>query len=111
SNQTASGDGMWFAYHEDGQPDGVWTASRTAIAGPGSGDDHMNLKALEGDGAGRVYAAVKTSFTAAAAPLIMLLVRDPVSEDWTSYPIARVADCPNPPTLLIDPENRTLQVF
>ncbi|HKG26431.1 MAG TPA: PKD domain-containing protein, partial [Thermomicrobiales bacterium] len=111
SNQTTSADGMWFAYHEDGQPDGVWTASRTAIQGPGSGDDHMNLKALESDGAGRVYAAVKTSFTTAAAPLIMLLVRDPVTEDWTSYTIARVSDCPNRPTLLIDTDHRTLHVF
>jgi PKD repeat protein len=111
SNATAAGDGMWFAFHEDGQPDGVWAASRTAVAGPGSADDHMNLKALESDGGGRVYAAVKTSFTAAAAPLILLLVRDPVTGDWTSYPIARVQDCPNRPTVLIDTENRTLHVF
>src|SRR3954454_17088977 len=111
SNQTTSSDGVWFAYHEDGQPENAWTASRTAIAGPGSGDDHMNLKALESDGGGRVYAAVKTSFTTAAAPQILLLVRDPLMGDWTSYTIARVSDCPNRPILLIDTDNRVLHVF
>ncbi len=111
SNQTSSADAMYFAVHNDGDPDTTWQASRTAIQGPGTADDHINLKSLQSDGSGRVYAAVKTSFTSSAQPLIMLLVRDPASGDWSSYPIARVSDCPNRPIVVIDEENRVLHSF
>jgi PKD repeat protein len=102
---------MYFAVHVDGQPDSTWEASRTAIQGPDSADDHMNLKSLQADGSGRVFAAVKTEFTSSSAPLIMLLVRDPATGDWTSHPIARVAECPNRPIVVIDEENRVLHAF
>jgi PKD repeat protein len=111
SNQTTSADAMYFAVHLDGDPDTTWQASRTAIQGPATADDHMNLKSMATDAGGRVYAAVKTSFTSSSAPLIMLLVRDPASGDWSSYPIARVSDCPNRPIVLIDQENRVLHAF
>ncbi len=111
SNQTTANDAMWFAVHVDGQPDSSWEAARTAIQGSNTADDHMNLKALQTDGSGRVYAAVKTSFTSSAQPLIMLLVRDPASGDWVSYTIARVSDCPNRPLILIDEQNRMLHAF
>jgi PKD repeat protein len=111
SNQTSSSSAMYFAVHVDGQPDSTWEASRTAIQGPDSADDHMNLKSLQADGSGRVFAAVKTEFTSSSAPLIMLLVRDPATGDWTSHPIARVAECPNRPIVVIDEENRVLHAF
>jgi PKD repeat protein len=110
-NQSSANDAMWFAVHHDGDPDTAWDASRTAIQGPNTADDHMNLKSLQTDAGGRVYAAVKTSFTSSTQPLIMLLVRDPVTGDWSSYPIARVSDCPNRPIVLIDEENRVLHAF
>jgi PKD repeat protein len=102
---------MWFSVHVDGQPDTTWEATRAAIQGPETADDHINLKSLQADGSGRVYAAVKTSFDTASAPLIMLLVRDPSTGDWSSYPIARVSDCPNRPIVVIDEENRVLHAF
>lgn len=111
SNQSSASDAMYFSVHVDGQPDTSWASSRTAIQGSGSADDHINLKSLQSDGSGRVYAAVKTSFTTSSAPLIMLLVRDAATGDWSSYPIARVADCPNRPLVLIDEENRVLHAF
>ena len=111
SNQTTANDAMWFAVHNDGQPDTTWSAARTAIQGPNTGDDHINLKSIQADGSGRVYAAVKTSFTSSAQPLIMLLVRDTVTGDWANYPIARVSDCPNRPLVLIDEQNRVLHAF
>ena len=110
-NQTSSNDAMWFAVHVDGQPDTSWQAARTAIQGPNTADDHMNLKSLQSDSSGRVYAAIKTSFTSSAQPLIMLLVRDPASGDWTSYPISRVSDCPNRVIVLIDEQNGILHAF
>ena len=111
SNQATAHDGMWFSVHLDGDPDTAWTAARTAIQGPNTADDHMNLKTLATDNAGRVYAAVKTSFTNDAQPQIMLLVRDPFSGDWGSYPISRVSNCPNRVIVLIDEENRLLHAY
>jgi hypothetical protein len=111
SNQRTSNDAMYFATHRDGQPDTTWEAARTAIQGPGAPDDHVNLKSLQADGSGRVYAAIKTSFTKSAQPLIMLLVRDRSTGNWTSHPIARVSDCANRPMVLIDQENRVLHAF
>lgn len=111
SNQSSANDAMWFAVHQDGQPDMTWQASRTAIQGPNTADDHINLKSLQSDGSGRVYAAVKTSFSNAAQPLIMLLVRDLATGSWSSYPIARVSDCPNRPLVLIDEANKVLHAY
>jgi len=111
SNQTTGGDAMYFSVHVDGDADNAWSISRTAIQGPGTADDHINLKSLLSDQGGRLYAAVKTSFTTATAPLSMLLVRDPATGDWSSYPVARVSDCPNRSIVVIDEENRILHSF
>jgi PKD repeat protein len=111
SNQSSAADAMYFAVHEDGQADAMWSASRTAIQGSGTADDHINLKSLQSDGSGRVFAAVKTSFTTSAAPLVMLLVRELATGNWSSFPIATVADCPNRPIVLVDSENRVLHAF
>ena len=111
SNQASSNDAVFFATHVDGQPDTTWEASRTAIQGPNTSDDHINLKSLQTDGSGRVYAAIKTSFDSSSQPLIMLLVRERSTGNWSSYPIARVSDCPNRPLVLIDEEHRVLHSF
>ena len=110
SNQATAHDAMWFSVHLDRDPDTTWTAGRTAIQGPNSADDHMNFKTLATDSAGRVYAAVKTSFTNDSQPQIMLLVRDPQG-NWASYPISRVSNCPNRVIVLIDEENLVLHAF
>ena len=111
SNQTSANDAVRFAVHRDVDPDSTWQAARTAIQGPKTADDHINLKSLQADGSGRVYAAVKTSFTNSPQPLIMLLVRDTTTGDWANHPIARVSDCPNRPTVLIDEQNDVLHAF
>jgi PKD repeat protein len=110
SDQTSANDGMHFSIHRDGDPDTAWTGRQAAIQGPGSGDDHMNLKSLDAFG-GRVYAAVKTSFTSSSAPLIMLLVYDISAGTWQSHTIARVSDCPNRVLVLVDPDNGLLHTF
>ncbi len=111
SNQSDQHDGMYFAEHRDGDPDTTWQTTRTAIQGPRSADDHMNLKTLQSDQAGHVYAAIKTEFNTQSAPLILLLVRDPVTAEWTSHRISRVSECPNRPIVLIDEENSVLHAF
>ena len=111
SDQTATGDGMYFSVHRDGDPDQTWDTSRAAIQGPGSADDHMNLKSVQADASGRVLAAVKTSFTAGSAPLILLLDRDFATGEWTSHTVARVEECPNRPTVLLDESSRVVHVY
>jgi PKD repeat protein len=113
SNQTASA--MYFAVHRDGDPINVWEGSRTAVQGPNSADDHINLKALQGDTAGHVFAAVKTSLddagAASSAPQILVLDRDPATGDWSSAPFGRISDCHTRPILMLDSQRRVLHVF
>jgi PKD repeat protein len=113
SNQTAST--MYFAVHRDGDPADTWETSRTAVQGPNSADDHINLKALQGDTAGHVFAAVKTSLDDAgatsSAPQILVLDRDPVTGDWSSAPFGRISDCHTRPILMLDSQRQVLHVF
>jgi hypothetical protein len=113
SNQVNSA--MYFAIHDDGTDRASWEASRTALQGPSSADDHINLKTLDADTSGRVYAAVKTSLddagAAQSAPQIMLLVRDPATGDWASYPVWRIQDCPTRPIVMLDSEHQMIYIF
>jgi PKD repeat protein len=113
SNQTVSV--MYFAVHHDGDPVDTWELSRTAVQGPKSADDHINLKALQGDPAGHIFAAVKTSLDDAgatsSAPQILVLVRDPVTGDWSSAPFGRISDCHTRPILMLDSQRQVLHVF
>ncbi len=111
SNQS-SGRLMYFAVHPVGTPDSVWTQ---VTAYSVSGDDHISLKSLEADSAGNVFAAIKTSRSAA---LIVLLVcenninRCKNESNWDSYPVYTSSDhSPTRPILLIDEDNRDLYVF
>jgi len=49
---------MRFAYHVDGAPNTAWTLE-TVLSGTGIADDHINIKSMVGDSAGRIYAAVR----------------------------------------------------
>ena len=110
SNHTTADDGMFFATHADGAPDTTWGAAEQAFTGAKTADDHINLKDLQTDPNGLIFAAVKTSFTKATDPLIMMLARS-ATGTWSQYPIARVQDCPNRPIVVIDGEHRVLHVF
>jgi len=113
SNQAASA--MYFAIHADNDARDVWGASRTAVQGPSMADDHINLKQLEGDPSGRVFAAVKTSLNDAgantSAPQILVLARDPATGSWSSYAFGRISDCHTRPVLVLDSEHGILHVF
>jgi hypothetical protein len=108
-------DAMYFATHNDGDPDDVWQPSRTAVQGPKSAEDHINLKALQADSSGRVFAAIKTGLDDLRnpnpnAPLIFLSERDEAG-NWTNNVFGRVADNHTRPMLMIDEEHRNLYVF
>jgi hypothetical protein len=113
SNQLDSA--MYFSSHKDGAPDTSWSASVKVSQGKKSADDHINLKALEDDPSGRVFAVTKTSFgdlasTPASAPQIEVLV---LGQDGTFHhnTFSRIQDDQTRPILLIDETHRQLYVF
>ncbi len=102
-------DGFYWSVHADGAGTTAWSAVVPVATGAKQGDDHMNLKWLDSSG-GRVFAAVKTSFTSAAQPLIELLAMDSAGS-WTRTTIATVSECPNRVVLLIDEAAQRLRTF
>jgi fibronectin type 3 domain-containing protein len=112
SNQNDSA--MYFAVHADGAPDTSWTLE-SAARSPLIADDHINLRSLQSDGSGRVFAVTKTSLNDAgspnqADPLILLLVRDSVG-GWRMYKVWQISDAVTRPILVIDESNSVLHVF
>jgi hypothetical protein len=107
---------MYFATHIDGAADNQWQ-STSAYAPPGSGaDDHINLKSLQTDGNGNVFAVTKTSFTNSNEPIIVLLactISDSCASpsDWKASTVNTVSDGGTRPILLIDTSNNQLNVF
>src|SRR5262245_40388504 len=89
-----------WATHVDGTPATQWTL-QTASSGDHLADDHINLKALSGDPAGRVFAATKTSRTAAGDTLQQLLVLAP-NGTWSVHPYGTVADNQTRSQVMID---------
>jgi PKD repeat protein len=113
SNQVA--EAMYFAIHVDGAARDVW-AVRTAALSPKIADDHINLKELQGDSAGRIFAVIKTSLndvsgSSPSDPQILLLARDPATGSWSTYVVGRLSDCHTRPVLMLDSEHQTLHVF
>ncbi len=98
-----------FATHVDGTADTQWTLT-TASSGDHAADDHINLKALSGDPSGRVFAATKTSRTAAGDTLQQLLVLAP-DGTWTQHPYGTVAENQTRSQVMIDTEHRELYMF
>ncbi len=112
SNQNDSS--MYFASHVDGAADDQWTQN-PALQGPGYADDHINLKSLQSDANGRVYAAVKTSLNdgssgSSGKPQILLLVLD-AHGSWSRATFGRVSDNHTRPIVLIDQEHSELYMF
>jgi hypothetical protein len=105
---------MYFASHTDGQSDSSWTLE-AAVKSPFIADDHINLKSLQSDGSGRVFAVTKTSLGDPANanpsdPLILLLVRTP-GTGWASHTVWQVSDDATRPILLLDETHQVAHVF
>jgi hypothetical protein len=104
-----------FAQHVDGQPDTSWARTTAFDQGPGSADDHINLKSLTSDPAGRVFAAIKTSFeddpsqgTGAAQVKLLMMGLD---GSWHNRTFGTVADDHTRPIVLTDRVNRRLYLL
>jgi hypothetical protein len=106
SNQ--NDDVVYFAFHIDGASDNVW-ALNSAMSGQKYADDHLNIKALQADASGQVFAIVKTSLNdvggPADRPLIVLLTLSGTGL-WNQRVFGTVADNHTRPILLLDNENR-----
>src|SRR6476660_8050531 len=88
---------VYFSVHVDGTSDAAASWSSEVVPTGATSDDHINLKA---DGAGRVYAAVKTSEDTKTRPLILLLVRS-TTGTWTSTTYGTVANSHTRPIELL----------
>ena len=54
-----------FSEHAPGDPVTSWSATvTTTVPGPGQADDHLNIKSLQSDDRGRLFAVIKTSLEA-----------------------------------------------
>ncbi|MEP7188924.1 MAG: hypothetical protein ABI901_07045, partial [Roseiflexaceae bacterium] len=47
---------MLFSYHKDGDPDTTWRPIETIYSSTCAADDHINLKSLQADASGAIYA-------------------------------------------------------
>jgi hypothetical protein len=111
SNQTDQK--IYFATHVDADPTTSWTLD-VALGGPLSSDDHLNLKSLQADPAGRVFAVVKTSLDEAPTPdpgsaQVRLLILG--QGGWAQHVFGTVANDHTRPIVLTDQRRRRLYVF
>src|SRR5262249_38210394 len=78
---------FYYAVHPDGAPDGAWTGG-VALRQPEIADDHLNLKSLQADASGSLFAMVKGSINSNGFPQLYLLVAKKQlngTYSWTSY--------------------------
>lgn len=109
---------MYFAVHVDGAGDSAadW---QVVAAYTVSGDDHMNIKTLQSDPAGNLFAVVKTSFSVSSSPpkpyIVLLSCKTGTctsASDWSANTVFLTNEGnPTRAMLLIDTSNRNLYVF
>lgn len=115
SNQTSST--VYFSTHTNSDPVTTWGAEQAVtVPGPKQADDHLNIKSLQSDSTGRVFAVIKTGLDELAsagstAPEIVVLARNVSTGGWSRATFGTVADCHTRPVLMLDSTNNLLRVF
>jgi PKD repeat protein len=104
----------------------VWSARRTdagstwnavpVVSGALMADDHVNLRAIPGDPAGRLALVLKTSrndttLPVQSDPLLMAAVYSPASGTWATSTVATVAESGTRPMVVVEPATDELHVF
>ncbi|MGE5462837.1 MAG: hypothetical protein ACM3PS_05760, partial [Syntrophothermus sp.] len=112
SNQNDST--IYFAYHPDGTADNNWILN-VAVQSPKYADDHLNIKSLQADPAGQLFAVVKTSLndvnsSTSTKPLVLLL-QLANQGSWSRRTVWRIVDKATRPIVLLDQQNRNIYVF
>jgi hypothetical protein len=111
SNQTNST--VYFSYRNNADAVASWKPSVAAtVAGAGQADDHINIKSIQADSSGRVFAVIKTSLetTGQSAPQIVVVSRS-AAGTWSRATFGTVADCHTRPILMVDSTNNKLHVY
>jgi hypothetical protein len=114
SNQAAAT--TYFAIHHDLDPDATWQPPETVtLPSRGQSDDHLNVKDLQTDDRGRIFAVIKTSLDGVAgagpsAPLIVVLARA-AGGAWSRATFGTVGDCHTRPVLVLDASSGLAHVF
>ncbi len=111
SNQSTNRD--YFAIHPDSNADATWLTEETAW---GNGvnctglcaDDHINIKA---DSTGKIYVAIKTSFTNTTDPFIVLVTRNPTTGAWSSFTESQHANTNTRGIVVLDEPHNRLFIF
>jgi hypothetical protein len=107
---------MYFTYHKDSDADDVWQPIEAIYTAKCFADDHINIKSLQADASGTIYAAIKTSFAddgcnGGTNPIqIELVVRKP-NNTWKLVPFGYKLDDHTRPVLLLDTTNRRIYMF
>ncbi|WP_222265529.1 PKD domain-containing protein [Modestobacter marinus] len=106
---------VYWAVHDDGAARDTWRGS-AAIRGNKAADDHLNIKAVQSDASGRVFAVVKTSLDGAAGslstdPQLRLLSFKPGTGSWSATTVGTLADCHTRPLLMLDEEHQSVHVL
>jgi PKD repeat protein len=108
---------VWWAWHNDGTSATAaasWHVS-SAIRGRNQADDHLNLKTLQADASGRVFASVKTSLDinggSTSQPQLLLLTYKPGTGSFDSAPISTIADCQTRPQVVLESDTNLIHVF
>ena len=112
-----------FASHKDGDPDSTWNLNVlcdfNTFGNKKCPDDHFNLKSLDSDSTGRVFAVVKTSLNDGSRPnpndpLEILWTFNPAAataNGWSRTTVWTVADNVTRAILLLDTSNKEVYVF
>ena len=86
-----------------------------AVKGNNLADDHLNVKTLQSDSSGRVFAAIKTGLnegsTNQSLAQLVLLVFKPATGAFSQSTIATVGDCVSRPQIVLDTQNNTVHAF
>lgn len=108
---------VWWATRTDGTSptaSSSWKV-QSAVQGKGQADDHLNIRTLLADPAGRVYAAVKTSLndmsTDPNTAQEVLLVFRPGTGAFTKSTISTAGDCVSRPQIVLDTQNNLVRAF
>ncbi|MET4591928.1 hypothetical protein [Arthrobacter sp. 754] len=108
---------MWWATRTDGTAPNAASSWKVqpAIQGKGQSDDHLNLKTLQADSTGRVFAAVKTSLNDISPdptlPQLLLLVFKPGTGAFSRSTISVAGDCVSRPQIVLDTQNNLIRAF
>ncbi|MCC6166268.1 MAG: IPT/TIG domain-containing protein [Caldilineaceae bacterium] len=106
---------MYFAVHQATDANDLnWQSTNVYNPGGSGADDHINLKALQNDPAGVIFAATKTSFTG-SQPLINLLVCTTFpctsAAQWQVHMLYTGSENDTRPIVQIDTAGRKLHFF